>query len=191
MDKIIRSRVIASSTAPLSAEDAERLRLKKARLLKFIMLGYLPLALVLAIMLTYGEDIIQRDNGSNTVRLNDEGLERFYLMVPWVCGISFLMLTIYFLWLYFQTLAPVLKDIKHQQKQLLQFSTEKSEMAAFDKFYILTPIRKNQLLRVEKEDFYRIDASRPLTLEIAPASVIVLGVQQDGVCIRSIDSFDP
>lgn len=189
MDKIIRQRVSLSETVPLTSDDLSRLQAFKWKQLKLIFIAYIPLSMILLYMLIDGMGTIERNKRTGRMELDDEDITRFHEVVPWVCGFLFLMLTLYFLKLYLSSLAPVLKDLRRKEKTLLHFMTEKSDMATWDKFYLLTPIRKSQLVRVAREDFYQVDAGRPVTLEVGTSSCYVLGLSQDGRPIRTIEAI--
>ena len=84
------------------------------------------------------------------------------------------MLNIYFGKLYFQSLRPLLKDIKLSKKLLLFFKPEKTPMTLFNKYYLTTPLYNYQQIQVNAGDFNNISDHNDLCLEVGPNSVFVL-----------------
>ncbi len=189
MNQFIAERVVKTGESPLSDADIFKLDTRKKKLTRYILYAYIPLSLVLLVVLLNGVDVINRKKNSlHHVELDEEGVERFALMAPYVCGFFFIMLTLFFIHYYLVNLAPVLKDIKLKKKTLLYFAAEKTSMEAFGKFYLTTPIRKQQQLQVEQDDFNSIPAGELVCLEIAGFSKCILGMSYREKQLRIIES---
>ncbi len=189
MTKIIQSRIIASAKAPLTKTDRITLQRKKSSNLKLLATGYIPLLLILLYLFLNGAGVIQRDKGMNSVEFNDEDIERFHVVQPWVMGFFFVMLHLFFAVAYFRSVAPLVRDLRFGEKSLLSFKAEKNEMSGFDKYYVTTPIRESQLIRISREDFFRIDDAGELVLAIGPRSCQVLGISQGEHRIEIVEGF--
>lgn len=187
MDRIIRDRIISTGKVRMTAQDISILKARRNSLVKFMILAYIPLALVILYQMLLGVNGIGRRRVTGPLEIGDDDISNYEAAAPYVFTFCFLALTIYFLKYFFDMLMPILKDIRRNEKQQLNFKVEKNDMSAFSRYYIIIPVRKNQEIQVSAEDFHAINASELLTLEIAPRSCMILGLLQKN---RFIDFKD-
>src|SRR5688572_3394366 len=177
MKKLIQERIIRTEEKLLSEPDKTKLVIKRNRQLKFLIVSYVPLALILAYVFFSGPDVVYRDHYPYPKHeITDEDVSNFSTVAPYFCGFLFLLLTGFFGQYYLKSVAPLVKDIKGNKKLLVFVSPEKTDMSIFNKYYITTPIFKKQQLSVSKDDFYKISQNDPLVLELAPYSLEVLNI---------------
>lgn len=172
MKELVQERIIKTEEQTLSAADAELLTIKRNRQLRFLVIPYLALALVLAYVFVSGPE------GVTHVETDDDETN-FNIAAPWVCGSMFLLLTGFFLRYYFETAAPLTKDIKRNKKLLVYVNPEKFDMGVFNQYFITSPVFKKQQISVARDDFYMISDTKPLVLELAPHSLEVLRITSD------------
>lgn len=179
--KLIQERIIKTEEQDLSDDDRLCLVEKRNKQLKFLLISYLPLVLILVYMLVNGlNEIYDHKFPLEKHEITKEDVTNFNIAVPWVCGGLFLLLTGFFLNYYLQSAAPFIKDIKKNRKQLLFVNPEKTDMSVFNKYYLTTPIFKKQQMAISKEAFYSISGTEPVILEIAPNSLEVLRITSNG-----------
>ena len=179
--KIIEDRVLKTEEQLLSVPDKAELIKRRNKQLAFLLLAYVPLALILLFVYLDGLSIINRDRFPyQKHETTDEDIENFNLAAPYTCGVFFLLLTLFFVKIYIQTIAPLIKDIRKNKKLLLYIKPEKSEMAFFNKYYISTPIRNKQQVQINKDDFYSITNDSDLIVELAPESQNILRLTNNG-----------
>jgi hypothetical protein len=176
MKKLIESRIIKTEERPLSDADILSLTTKRNKQITFSLSGFLPLAAILLYVTIDGMNVITRKKvlPINELEYTDERAQMFHTVIPYVSGFFLIMLIAFFTHHYLRTLAPLLRDLKHKKKLLLHFIPEKTEMGAFNKYYLSTPIVKKQQIEIKREDFYAIPNGDSLVLETAPYSHTVL-----------------
>ena len=185
MQKIIQERIIRSEEHLLSELDRSNLVTKRNKQVVFLLSSYIPLALILVYVFVNGLTVIYRDKYPYPKHeIDEDDINRFALVAPYVCGFFFLMLTGYFIYYYLQSTAPLIKDLNKGKKFLLYMRPEKTEMPFFSKYYISTPIPKKQLVQIDKEDFHNITDDNSLILELAPHSEAILRIVNKGKEIK-------
>jgi hypothetical protein len=177
--KLIPERISRTEEKPFSKGDMELLKTKRNKQFLILLSGYLPFIAFGIYILFVGPDSLNTGRHSDPrpymeINIDDEEKSLFWIVAPYFLGFMFLMLNIYFTKLYFQTLRPLLKDIKHNQKKLLFFKPEKNPMALFNKYYLSTPLYKYQEIQINQDDFNSITDYNELCLEIGPNSIFVL-----------------
>jgi len=179
--KLIVERVIKTEDQALSDKDRSTLIDKRNKQLKFLLVSYVPLALILLYVFIDGLSVAFRKKFPlPDHEINEEDIKNFNLTAPWVCGGFFLILTIFFIHYYFQSAAPFIKDVKVNKKQLVFINPETTDMSVFNKYYLTTPIFKKQQLAISKEGFYSISTNQPVIMEIAPNSLEILRITSGG-----------
>jgi hypothetical protein len=174
MQKLMPERISRTEDRPLAKEDVEVLKTRRNKQLLFLLSGYLPFILFGLYILLMGPGSLNTGRGSGMLRhqmtIDEHTKSNFWTVAPWFIGFLFIMLNIYFAKLYFQTLRPLIKDIRENKKQLLFFRPAKSEMAFFNRYYLSTPLYQNQQIEVSREDFASISDNDELCLEVGPHS---------------------
>jgi len=185
MQKIIKERIIRWEEHVLSETDRASLIAKRNKQIVFLLWSYVPLALILVYVFVNGLAVIYREKYPYPKHeIDEEDITRFALVAPYVCGFFFLMLTVFFIHYYLQTVAPLVKDINKGKKHLLYIKSEKTEMAFFNKYYISSPIGKKQQIQIDREDFHNITDTNSPCLELAPHSETILRIVNNGKEIK-------
>lgn len=106
--------------------------------------------------------------------LDDDQVARMWQVAPYLSSFILLMATIYFGKIFYQTILPLLRDIKQKTKTLIYFQPKKSVMAFFNRYYISTPLFENQQIELSREDFDSVREDAELHLEVGSHSLLVL-----------------
>lgn len=171
--KWIAERIVSTEEVPLSQEDILKLKTKIKKQLKLFVPPYLLLLFISAFFIIYGPDSLYVGHRYMT-DITDEQKKNFWIVAPYVSAFIALMATIFFGRYYFQNVQPLIRDLKSNQKKLLFFKPQKTEMSFFKRYYLGTPIFSNQQIQVSAEDFYTIDEKHLLCLEVAETSQEIL-----------------
>ena len=164
--KLIQERILNTEETLLSVEDRANLIRKRNKQLGYLLVSYIPLALILAYVFFSGP--------SASYEMDDDDVKNFNIAAPYTCGFLFLLLTGFFIRYYLHTAAPLVKDLRKNKKLLLSIKVEKTDMSFFSKYYLSTPVRLEQQIQISKEDFYDISDDSRLILEITPHSQSML-----------------
>ncbi len=177
---MLNERILKREQQMLSVPDRELLVAKRNKQLLFLLSAYVPFVLILLYVYLMGPGVLYRDEHIYPKKeLTEDDVTIFRAVAPYTCGFFFLLLTCYFIYQYCKSVAPLIRDLRNNKKNLLYARIEKSEMAVFSRYYITTPIRKKQLIRLNMEDFYKIGNEDTLVFEVAPRSGIILGVKNN------------
>ena len=102
-----------------------------------------------------------------------EKLERYLYVAPIVVGFLFLVLTIYFIRYYLQTVHPYRQDLKNGMKELVYFIPEPYKTPFFETFYIRTISEQRPLVRISPELYQQVQPGSEAIMGIAPRSHFV------------------
>jgi hypothetical protein len=108
------------------------------------------------------------------MEFNDDDAQRFHTVAPYIFGFLILMATIYFAKQFFQSIYPLTKDVRERKKSLIYYKPAKSAMPFFNRYYLSTPLYKNQQIEISREDFESIPESNELCLEVGSNSTFIL-----------------
>ena len=106
-------------------------------------------------------------------RGGEEKLERYLYVAPIVVGFLFLVLTIYFIRYYLQTVHPYRQDLKNGMKELVYFIPEPYKTPFFETFYIRTISEQRPLVRISPELYQQVQPGSEAIMGIAPRSHFV------------------
>ena len=106
-------------------------------------------------------------------RGGEEKLERYLYVAPIVVGILFLILTIYFIRYYLQTVHHYRQDLKNGVKELVYFIPEPYKTPFFETYYIRTISEQRPLIRVSPELYQLVQPGSEAIMGIAPRSHFV------------------
>jgi hypothetical protein len=152
----------------------ERQKLAHIRLKKTLFLLGAYLAIVAVLFLVYITGWI---GGSN---ITAEKMLRYQRATQLLIGISFLLITIIFIFYYFKAVYPYTRDLRNGMKTVSWFYPAAYKTPYFDKFFLKTGSKKNPMLAIPQELY---DAIRPGVLAFilfAPNSRYVLLLDIDG-----------
>lgn len=170
-------RISHTEEKPLSNEDLELLKTKRNKQLLFLLSGYFPFIVFGIYILLMGPGSLNTGRTSglwrNKITINENTKSHFWNVAPYFVAFIFILLNIYFGKLYFQSINPLMKDIKENTVQLLFFKPVKNPMAFFNKYYLSTPLYQNQQIEISREDFESINDNDELTLEVGPNSTCI------------------
>lgn len=173
--KLIPESITRTEERPLSGKDLHLLKTRRNKQILLLLSGYAPFIAVGIYMLMAGPaSVPTRSRLGRELVLDEDDKQRIWTLVPYFVAFVFILLNIYFGKLYFQSLRPLLKDIRENRKQALFFKPEKNPMDVFNKYYLSTPVFDLQQIQVSKEDFYSIGDGGDICLEIAPHSAFIL-----------------
>jgi len=173
--KLMPERISYTEEELLSPDDNLVLKDKRDRRFFFLMSGYLPLLGVCAFLFLYGPDVLNfRHTRFQRMNITEDVRGRFWTIAPYFAIFFFLMATMLFAKFYFESLHPLIKDLKKGKKTLIFYKPKKTEMAFFNRFYLSTPLYNNQQIEVSREDFYSIDETVLLCLEMGSDSNFIL-----------------
>ena len=172
-EELIKAQISYTEEQRLQPKEIQQLKDKVFRQLIIYVPGYLLIVggAVIIFLNAPGSYKTIVDPSAN---LGDDEIARMWKLAPYLSLFVFLMSTIFFGKIFYQSILPVLKDIKHKTKTLVFYRPQKTAMALFNKYYITTPLRKYQQIQVNENDFSSISNNNDLCLEIGPNSVFVL-----------------
>jgi hypothetical protein len=184
MQKLIPEQIIRIVTVSLAETDNEILnKIKKSQLL-ILLSTYIIISVFCMYVWKIGAKSIDLDNKSLKVHFTDQDNEALRAAIPYICGVIFLVSTFFFLKFLVQSIIPISKDIKNGEKLLLYYIPAKLSAPPFKKYYISTPLYKNQQVEVSKDEFESLNESEELCLEVAPGSFNVLRLTKDQKVIK-------
>jgi len=184
MQKLMPERIASTGEATLSNDDLRLLKDKRNRQFLFIIPPYIALLAIGIFNWASGVGGLPHGRVTNPIEYDDENTQQFWTVAPYVFGFFFLMATIYFTKLFVQSVYPLMKDIKNNKKSLIFYTPAKSAMPFFHKYYLSTPLYKNQQVEISREDFESIPDGRELCLEAGPSSVFILRLRNGEKDIR-------
>lgn len=179
MQKLMPERIASMEEAPLSADDRQRLKTKRNRQLLFLLPPYLALLAVTAFQWSLGPDGL-----AGSEHFDEEDVQRYYTVSPYVFSFFLLMATIYVATLFIRSIYPLSRDIKNSKKSMLFYTPAKSAMPFFKKYYLSTPLYKNQQVEISREDFESIPDNQELCLEVGPSSMYILRLRNNSKEIK-------
>ena len=175
--KLMPERISRTEERPLSKDDLAILIAKRNKQILFLLSGYLPFIAFGLYFWLIGPDSLNTGRSSglwnDKINIDDKMKTQFWTVLPYFLAFGFIMLSIYFIKLYFQVLRPLNRDIWQNKKQFLFFKPAKNPMAFFNKYYISAPLYENQQVEISREDFDSIGDNDELCLEVAPESTFI------------------
>jgi hypothetical protein len=104
--------------------------------------------------------------------------------LSWFMVFLYLMATIFFTRYYFQSVHPLIKDIKLGRKDVILFQPGKYQAPFFAEYYLKTPFQKEPLIRIEKDFYDSIHDNSTGTINVSPFAKFVFSVQVDDKKIK-------
>jgi hypothetical protein len=187
--ELMPDRISYTETEPLTPGEVTLLKDKIVKRLIIYIPGYLVLAAIGINILWQGPDILN-DRPSfplQPLEIDERVKSNFWIAAPYFCLFLFVASTIFIIIYYFQALHPLIKDIKRKEKLFIFYKPKKSAMPFFNRFYISTPLYKNQQIEVSKTDFDNITEEDLLCLEVAPCSTFLLKLRNKEKRIHTDD----
>lgn len=171
-EKLLRQQVSFTEEKLLQAEELQQLKDKVFRQV----IIYLPIYILflgIALILFYDAPMAFK-MVVDPSDLDDEELARMWKLGPYVGVFVFLMATIFFGKIFYQTVLPLLKDIKHKTKTLVFYKPQKTAMAIFNRYYISTPLFTKRRIEIDRNDFDVISDTENICLEVSKSSLSIL-----------------
>jgi len=100
------------------------------------------------------------------------------VVAPFLFSFFILALTIFFLKYYFETVHRYNKDLKANQKKIIEFECTKYQMPFFNRYYLKTPVEQKQVVEISKDIFESLRDNENLFFEIAPYSSNIFGLKR-------------
>ena len=178
--------IVQTNSAPLTNENRKILITLRNRKLKYLLTTYLSLLCVLAMAW-----VIAVSGGLNrkSVLLNNSvkvEAKKAQIVAPVLFSFFILVLTIFFLKYYFQTVHRYNKDIKANLKNIIEFESTKYSMPVFNRYYLKTPVEQKQVVEISKDIYESLKDHEKLFFEIAPFSSHIFDLKKGD---RSISYF--
>jgi len=175
--KLIPERISHTKEQQLQPEEIALLKNKIIRQLIIYLPGYLLLAGGAAFIFfdPPGSYKIVVDRSAN---LDDDETGRMWELAPYFCSFVFLLSTIFFGKIFYQSIFPILRDIKRKTKTLIYYKPHKTAMSFFNRYYLSTPLFNCQQVEINSNDFNSISESEEICLEVGKVSLFVLGLKK-------------
>src|SRR5688572_12777931 len=171
-EKLLHQQVSFIEEKPLQAQELQQLKDKVFRQV-IIYLPIYVLFLGVAFILYY-DAVIAFKMVVDPLDLDDEEMARMWKLGPYVGVFVFLMATIFFGKIFYQTILPLIKDIKHKTKTLVFYKPEKTAMGFFNRYYVSTPLFTKRRIEIDENDFNVISDTENICLEVSKSSLFIL-----------------
>jgi hypothetical protein len=177
-EKLIKDQISYTEERQLQPEEIQLLKDKVFRQIIIYLPGYL---------LLIGGALIIYMNAPNsfkmvvdhTANLDDEETGRMWRLAPYVSLFVLLMSTIFFGKIFYQSILPILKDIKHKTKTLIFYKPEKTAMTLFNRYYLSTPLSTKRQIQIDDKDFNTISDADEICVEVSKSSLLILGLKKN------------
>jgi len=177
-EKLLKDQISYTEERPLQSEEIQLLKDKVFRQIIIYLPGYLLLlggALIIFMNAPNSFKMVVDHNAN----LDDDQTERMWRLAPYVSLFVLLMSTIFFGKIFYQSILPILKDIKHKTKTLVFYKPQKTAMTVFNRYYLSIPLFTKRQIQIDDKDFSMISDSDELCLELSKSSLIVLGLKKN------------
>jgi hypothetical protein len=175
-EKIITDRISYTQDGQLQSEEIQLLKDKVFRQVIIYLPGYLLLlggALIIFMNAPNSFKMVVDQNAN----LDDDQTERMWRLAPYVSLFVVLMSTIFFGKIFYQSILPILKDIKHKTKTRIFYRPEKIPMVLFNRYYLSTPLFTKRQIQIDDKDFNTISDSDEICLEVSKSSLFILSLK--------------
>jgi len=177
-EKLIKDQISYIEERQLQSEEIQLLKDKVFRQIIIYLPGYLLLlggALIIFMNAPNSFKMVVNHNAN----FDDDQTERMWRLAPYVSLFVLLMSTIFFGKIFYQSILPILKDIKHKTKTLVFYKPQKTAMTIFNRYYLSIPLFTKRQIQIDEKDFSTISDSDELCLELSKSSLIVLGLKKN------------
>jgi len=177
-EKIIKPQISYVEEEPMQAEEIQKLKDKVYRQIMIYLPGYL-LLLTGAIIIYINAPESYKTVVNPRAEFDEEETSRMWTLAPYVSMFVVVMATIFFGKIYYQSILPVIKDLKQKVKILVFYKPRKSAMQVFNRYYVSVPIFPMRQIQVDNNDFNLISETDELCLHLSKNSLIVLGIKKN------------
>ena len=176
-EKLLYQQVSFTEEKPLQTQELQQL---KDKVFRHVII-YLPIYLLFlgAALILYHDAVMAFKMVVDPSDLSDEEMARMWKLGPYIGLFVFLMATIFFGKIFYQTILPLIKDIKHKTKTLVFYKPQKTEMPFFNRYYISTPLFTKRRIEIDGNDFTVISETENICLEISKSSLIILQLKMN------------
>lgn len=177
-EKLIKDHISYTEERQLQPEELQLLKDKVFKQVLLYLPGYLLLiggALIIFMNAPNSFKMVVNHNAS----LDEEETGRMWRLAPYVSLFVLLMSTIFFGKIFYQSILPILKDIKHKTKTLIFYKPEKIAMPVFNRYYLSTPLFTKRQIQIDDKDFNIISDTDDICMEVSKTSLIVLGLKKN------------
>lgn len=177
-EKLIKEQISYTEERPLQPQELQLLKDKVFRQILLYLPGYLLLlggALIIFMNAPNSFKMVVDHNAN----LDEEETGRMWRLAPYVSLFVLLMSTIFFGKIYYQSILPILKDIKYKTKTLIFYKPEKNAMSVFNRYYLSTPLFTKRQVQIDDKDFNMISDTDEICLEVSKTSLLILGLKKD------------
>ena len=124
-------------------------------------------------------------------RQNEESIHRMNKMTPYFYFFVLLLITGYFINYYFRLLHPLVKDLKKGVKEILYYDPGKYQTPFFAEYYIITPLKKKNRVKISKEFFDEIQPGAAATISYSIYSYFIFSIDINGKEIKFNETNEP
>jgi len=182
-ERIIKEQVSYLEEKPLQPGEIQLLKDKAYRQIILYLPGYL-LLLTGAIVIFINAPGSFKAVVNPSADIDEEEASRMWKLAPYFSAFVVIMATIFFGKIFYQTILPLLKDLKHKNKILVFYKPEKIAMTVFNRYYLSVPLFIKRQVQTDVNDFNMISETDELCVELSKNSLVVLGIKNNERDIR-------
>jgi len=186
-EKLIKERVSHIEEEPLQPVEIQKLKDKVYKQIMLYLPGYL-LLLAGAYIIYINAPESYKVVVNRRANFDEEETSRMWRLAPYVSLFVVLMSTIFFGKIYYQSILPLLKDLRHKTKLLGFYKPEKIAMAVFSRYYLSVPLFPMRQIQVDNNDFNTVSETEDLCLQLSKNSLLVLRIKKDDQEIKFFES---
>jgi len=172
-ERLIKPQISYTEEKPLQTEELQQLKDKLYRQVIIYLPGYL-LLLAGALIIFFNAPESFRTVVNRRVEIDEEETGRMWRLAPYFSLFVFLMATIFFGKIFYQSILPLLKDIKRKTKTLVFYKPQKTDMGLLNRYYLSTPLFTKRRIEIDRNDFHIISEVEDVCLEASTHSLIIL-----------------
>jgi len=186
-EKLIKKQVSYTEEQLLKPEEMQQLKDKLYKQVMIYLPGYL-LLLTVALIIYLNAPESYKTVVRRAAELDEEEVSRMWRLAPYFSLFVFLMATIFFGKIFYQSILPLIKDINHKAKTLIFYKPQKTAMAFFNRYYISIPLFTKRRIEIEGNDFNSISETEDICLEVSKTSLLILQVKVNDKRINCFSS---
>jgi len=186
-EKIIKEQVSHIKEESLQPQEIQKIKSKAYKQIMLYLPGYL-LLLAGAYIIYINAPESYKVVVNRRAQFDEEETSRMWKLAPYVSLFVVIMSTIFFGKIYYQSILPLLKDLKQRTKLLVFYKPQKIPMAVFNRFYLSVPIFPMRQIQVDNNDFTIVSETEDICLQLSKNSLLLLGIKKDD---KEIKFFEP
>ena len=178
-EKLLKQQISFTEEKPLQSEELQQVKDKLYKQVIIYLPGYL-LLLAGALIIFLNAPESYRTVVSRRVEIDEEEAGRMWRLSPYFSLFVFLMATIFFGKIFYQSILPLIKDIKHKTKILVFYKPQKTDMGVFNRYYLSTPLFTKRRIEIDANEFNKISETEDVCIEVSTSSMVILKLKANG-----------